>query len=509
MNNEVNVMPEMSSISTKDLENLRLRIQELEAEKGRLQQFIAASVDGLTILTPSGVIKYASPRTYRLYGDPPPEMVIGRSVLEFVDPEFRSKALNDILTMLANPKQQMAGEYKALKRDGTLFWCEITATVILDVHGQVGEIVAYQRDISERRGFVELLLNAKKEWETTFDTIEDLILITDENGQIRRCNRATTARLQVDYADVLGKSLVEVFFGDQAGGFSFRSLQGELPLPRLQGMFEIASYLGRLGDQLEQTIFVIKDITQRKRIEFSMRNSQRLADLGALAAGVVHDIKSPIQVIVGVSDSLRRRMLQESLPQEYIVQRLEMINRNGWRIDEIMRSLLAYARDVNHEPKVEDVNQIVRDTLILIEHQLSVWANIQVETDLAEDLPGLICERTHLSQALINLIMNSRDAMPYGGKIDVRTAFDPAGQALLLEVSDSGEGIPIELQEKVFQPFFTTKPPDKGTGLGLSNVVNIVKTYSGSVKLTSAPGRGTTFTLLFPLKVDPQSAPGE
>ena len=116
------------------------------------------------------------------------------------------------------------------------------------------------------------------------------------------------------------------------------------------------------------------------------------------------------------------------------------------------------------------------------------------------DLPPLTCERTQISQSLVNLIMNSRDAMPSGGTITIRTRFEPEGQLLLLEIGDNGSGIPLELQKKIFEPFFTTKPPDKGTGLGLSNVQNVARTHGGYIRLDSTPGQGSRFTICFPIK---------
>ena len=129
---------------------------------------------------------------------------------------------------------------------------------------------------------------------------------------------------------------------------------------------------------------------------------------------------------------------------------------------------------------------------------MSTWSNITVASSLAPDLPLLHCDREGITQILINLLTNARDAMPGGGEIAIRSALDPEKKHILLQVSDTGVGIPLEAQAKIFDPFFTTKEVGSGTGLGLPVVRGIVEAHGGKIELQSAPGAGTTFTLRFP-----------
>jgi signal transduction histidine kinase len=146
------------------------------------------------------------------------------------------------------------------------------------------------------------------------------------------------------------------------------------------------------------------------------------------------------------------------------------------------------------------LSDLVSDGLLLIEHQLKSWANISVQTILAADLPLLTCDHNQITQVLINLLTNARDAMPDGGEITIATNYDLKSDQLVLQISDTGVGIPASIQGKIFDPFFTTKPLGKGTGLGLSIVAGIVRAHAGTITANDALSEGTTFTARFSAK---------
>jgi PAS domain S-box-containing protein len=251
---------------------------------------------------------------------------------------------------------------------------------------------------------------------------------------------------------------------------------------------------------------VVSNITARKRAEESIRSSQKLAELGTLAAGVAHEINSPLQVITGVSEGLLKRHQEDRLNPEFLCRKLEVIQRNGWRCAEIVRSLKTYAYTAPTEMQAQDLNHIIKDTLLLIEHQLNSWSNITVETQLADDLPSFFCDRNQITQIIINLLINARDAMPDGGKITIGTRPNAANNTLELRLADTGHGIPPTIQPKIFDPFFTTKSIDKGTGLGLSIIAGIVKAHGGAITLNSAPDAGTEFVITFSYASKPAAA---
>ncbi len=344
-----------------------------------------------------------------------------------------------------------------------------------------------------------LISRAKKEWEATFDAVSDLIVLTDLNGCIVRCNRSTVERLGLTFNDVLGRPIREVLLRDLDTGEIGATISGcEVELPSLGGYFAISVYPIHVKESLDGLVYVMRDITERKQMEEQMLASQKLADLGTLAAGIAHEINSPLQVITGVSQTLLDRHTSGTLDGERLQKGLVTIHRSGWRCAEIVRALRTYAHAATTELVATNLNEVVKDTLLLVENQLKSWDNINVVTELAETLPTLPCDRNQMAQLLINLLTNARDAMPNGGTIVIRTSHDPVGRRVLLSVSDTGIGIPEAVRDKIFDPFFTTKPPGQGTGLGLSIVAGIVRAHRGEISLQTSSGKGTVFTVALP-----------
>ncbi|MEI7987943.1 MAG: PAS domain-containing protein [Chloroflexota bacterium] len=249
---------------------------------------------------------------------------------------------------------------------------------------------------------------------------------------------------------------------------------------------------------------VILDITEIRLAEERLRGAQKFADLGTLAAGMAHEMNSPLQVVTGSADSLLNDLTKQGQIEATKLRRyLENISRNSWRIAELVRALNLYARPTDSLTKANDLNNIIHDTLLLIEHQLKTWSNIEVQMNLEDALPAIFCNRNEITQVLINLLTNARDAMQDGGLIQIRSAFDSQKNEVVLEVQDSGMGIPSEILDKIFDPFFTTKPVGMGTGLGLAIVSGIIKSYGGHIEIKSMPRQGTTMSLIFPLDGTP------
>ncbi|MBI9043575.1 MAG: PAS domain-containing protein [Anaerolineaceae bacterium] len=248
------------------------------------------------------------------------------------------------------------------------------------------------------------------------------------------------------------------------------------------------------------------DITERKRTEEIALASQKLASLGNLAAGMAHEINNPLQVITGLSQRLVRKLNADQIDKQQFLTDLEKLNKNSWRIAKIVRSLLAYSRQSATEFAPHQLNDIIEETLLLIEHQLKSWSNIIIEKELAADLPLVHCDSNNITQVIINLLENAKDAMLGGGWIKISTSYSLENEQVILLVSDNGEGIPAEIKSKIFDPFFTSKDVDKGTGLGLSIVQGIVERHCGEITFESDPDKGTAFTICFPKEPPPLAA---
>ena len=305
------------------------------------------------------------------------------------------------------------------------------------------------------------------------------------------------------FEDIIGKTLLETLpesEPDWIEKYGQCALQGtplhfEYHAPTPGKYFEVHAYSPAAGQFA--TLFI--DITEHRLMEKALMKSQKMAEIGKVTAGVAHEINSPLQVITGVSESLIRQLKREDIDTPSMIGQLEMVNRNGWRLAGITRSLLNFARASDSEIEPHDLNEVITDTLLLIEHQMSTWSNITIKTDLARNLPEFSCSRNRITQVLINLLSNARDAMPDGGTIDIKTVHDEAQAQLLLLVADSGAGMPDDVRTRIFTPFFTTKPPEQGTGLGLSITADIIREHNGSIDVTSVPGKGSEFVIRFPV----------
>jgi signal transduction histidine kinase len=235
-------------------------------------------------------------------------------------------------------------------------------------------------------------------------------------------------------------------------------------------------------------------------MEANLIDAQKMASLGTLAAGIAHEINTPLQVITGLSESMIKDLKELNLLEgERPERQLNTINRNAWRVAEIVRSLQHYVYPTREQSSEVSLNDLVKDTLILIEHQLKTWSNIEIHSNLAQDLPPFVCDRNKIIQVLINLLTNARDAMPRGGTITIDTSYLPQRETIALEIADTGAGMPEEVRTRIFEPFFTTKVVGKGTGLGLSIVQGIIRSHGGVIQVESAKDKGTRFTITLPV----------
>jgi nitrogen-specific signal transduction histidine kinase/CheY-like chemotaxis protein len=250
-----------------------------------------------------------------------------------------------------------------------------------------------------------------------------------------------------------------------------------------------------------------RDVTERRRIEDELAlqraarlQSDKLADMGTLLAGVAHELNNPLTVVTGYSSILR-----ETLGDGPFRERLDRIVSAAERCVRIVRNFLALARQ--HPPERQRVrpNQIVREAVELLAYPLRV-DNVEVRLELADDLPTLWADPHQLHQVVVNLITNAHHAMHAvtgPRRLTIRTRFTAADARVSLAVGDTGPGIPAEILGRIFEPFFTTKPVGQGTGLGLSLCHGIVESHGGTLHVASKPSEGAVFTIDLPVEAAP------
>ena len=326
------------------------------------------------------------------------------------------------------------------------------------------------------------------------------VLAIDLEGTVEAWNSKMEQLFGVPRSDAVGKPLRQLLPQELALEIEARSDQEQIT-----GIYKhrfhhqgrpivlnvsITPLAGKSGERIGR-LLLFDDVTQRERLEEQMSQTEKLTSLGLLAAGVAHEVNTPLAVISNYIQILAKQM-PEGDPRHTLI---DKIVKQTFRASEIVNNLLNFSRTGSSELADVDVNRVVEETLSLVAHPLKT-SQIQVVKQLTEGIPAVRGSANKLQQVFLNLFLNARDAMPTGGMLEVRTGSHNG--SVEIEVADTGNGIPREYIHKIFDPFFTTKAGGRGTGLGLSVSYGIIKEHSGKIDVRSTPGRGTSFHVEFP-----------
>jgi two-component system, NtrC family, sensor kinase len=341
------------------------------------------------------------------------------------------------------------------------------------------------------------------------------IMVMGKLGEVRLANRAFLAITSFQREELLGKEWMG-FLPDteqrRLWPIYINALRGEpttnveVRLPRRDASFaqvavNAASILGPDGD-VEGVIYIYRDITELRELEEQIIHAEKLATLGQLAAGVVHELNNPLTSIAVYSDYLLKKA-SATVSDEADVEKLRRIVGSADRILKFTRDLVSYARPSSERPVALDITQVVDQAIVFCSHLIDE-TGASVEREYEDNLPAVYGVKGQLVQVLVNLITNACHAMPVGaGKLRIEARAAGEGR-LLLRVSDTGRGIQEDNLKRIFEPFFTTKGEGQGTGLGLSIVRNIVEQHRGEIRVSSEVGRGTTFELILACRPDPR-----
>jgi PAS domain S-box-containing protein len=344
--------------------------------------------------------------------------------------------------------------------------------------------------------------------ENIIESINLAVLALDSSGRINSCNRAFEELFETSRQQIVG-SLIETLLPLDVLA-SIRNVTGaqrwELKAPanifklylETQGGKKLIVNLSLIPLQ-DQTLkpdflLVIDNVTEKVQLEDQLLQAEKLSSIGLLAAGIAHEVNTPI---AGIS-SYTQMLLKDTPESDKRKQILEKIEKQTFRAAEIVNGLLNFSRLNGSEFKDLDINQLIQDSLSLLSHQFQI-NNIKVESRFGHSLPPVYGNMGKLQQVFINLFLNACDAMPNGGGLTVQTAMNES--MVLVEISDTGIGISEENIKRIFDPFFTTKSIGKGTGLGLAVTYGIIQEHGGRIFVDSAPGQGTRFRLKFPIRV--------
>ena len=358
------------------------------------------------------------------------------------------------------------------------------------------------QSLEEKAGQYERL---KEFSENIVESISVGVMAVDLEDRIESWNSQMEVMFALPRAQAIGRQLAEVLpaaFAEEY--YRVRQSQGIHNLYKFRlntaGEARVAniaiaplvskdfSVIGRL--------LIVDDITERIELESQLSQAEKLSSIGLLAAGVAHEVNTPLAVISSYAQMLAKQVHHDD--KQSVL--LDKITKQTFRASEIVNSLLNFSRTSSSEFTDVDLNRVIKDTLTLLEHQFKT-ARITVQHDLYPDLPTIHGNTGKLQQVFLNLFLNAKDAMPGGGTLSISTN---NGQHIQVKVSDTGTGIAQEHIHRIYDPFFTTKSKPTtghtgGTGLGLSVTYGIIQEHAGKIRVDSAPGRGTTFIMEFPL----------
>ncbi|HTW50944.1 MAG TPA: PAS domain-containing protein [Stellaceae bacterium] len=484
-------------------------------ERNRLVDFLDEAPIGFYSVDADGRFLFVNPTLARWLGATPAELVGGDARLEefLAAPPAEGALLSDPFGGRAGDAQR--GEVVLKSRDGRVIHAWIGQSVV----GSGDELRTHSivRDLTPEREWEAALRLSRERFQGFFANAPIGIALIDRFGRLEEANRALAELLGSSPGDLIGQPLIGFVNEDDRRDLAVKlasAAEGAAPPGpvevRIRGPQHRTCVLfcGRLdsadGGDGELMLHFI-DVSEQKSLEVQFAQSQKMQAVGQLAGGVAHDFNNLLTAMIGFCDLLLMRFK----PGDPSFADIMQIKQNANRAANLVRQLLAFSRQQTLQPRILDIT----DVLVELSHLLRrlIGENIELKVVHGRDLGLAKVDQGQLEQVIINLAVNARDAMPGGGTLTIRTANHsqaastrrgaetlPAGDYVVIEVADTGIGIPKENLERIFEPFFSTKEIGSGTGLGLSTVYGIVKQTGGFIFVDSQKGKGATFQIYLP-----------
>lgn len=366
----------------------------------------------------------------------------------------------------------------------------------------------------------EEISKEKKEWESTFDAIADMVWIEDDQQHIRRVNKTLLLTMGVSAVDLMGRPSREIL--RRIGISTAECPCADTVAAKRPSFVELRGAGGSIyyfwayplidsNGRLYATVHYLKDVTAQKRLEQQLIRTDKMASLGTLAAGIAHEINNPLGIIAGYAEALLDRTEDRELLAhaefEDFPEYLQTIHNEIFRCKRILGSLLDFSRPPAGTFREIDINELIKEVILLLNHKAARLKH-RMELRLNRDLPKITAEPGSLRQLFMNIVMNSMYFTPENGSILITSERDDAGRGgappwITVSIADTGQGIAPEIIDQIFDPFFTTKPVGDGTGLGLAICHKIVQDHGGTIDVASDRDRGTTFIIKIPAKTTP------
>ncbi|MDD5669676.1 MAG: PAS domain S-box protein [Candidatus Omnitrophica bacterium] len=471
--------------------------ERLIASEKKYRQLVESLQEGIWVIDNGSKTTFVNAKMAEMLGYSAEEM-LGKSFFSFFDEDAAGKAKNTMGNRPLGLREKY--DFELIRKDGSRLCAIMKVGPLIDEGGMYMGAIAGVIDITERKKAEEELRSSEQRLKILFDFAPDAYFLTDLNGIFFDCNGSAERLLGYTKEDLIGKNLEELKLLSSEHCAKLinlfeRNLRGESVFPteitilmkdgsRL--VLEVGAFPVRIKGQ-NLMLVISRDVTEYKRLEIS----QRLAQLGELVADIMHEINNPLMVISGRT----QLSLMEDIPDENLKNNLKIIFQEVQNMRVIIQSLLKFSKPSKGVLKEVDVNKTLEEVIILIEHQFNI-RGIEIVRGYSKSLPVISMDEKHLQEVFMNMLTNAFDAIGKNGRIDVLTSSDTA--FVYIELRDTGAGIPVNVMEKLFTPFFTTK--EKGTGLGLAVSYSIIRSYGGEIKFKSEEGEGTSVTITVPVK---------
>ena len=452
----------------------------------------------------------------------PREESLGKNDFDFFPPDQAAAYIKADRAVLESGKLTVIEEEPITTRNHGVRYLRTLKMAVPDASGSPRYLLAMSEDITERKAIEEALRASQAMFGGVMEASPDAVLAIDATGTIVLANERFRSMYGYGPEELIGKNaamLTPPAYAEENNRKVAAAMGGATVTGPVAPLIQDLVGLRRDGTEfpIEATLSVkqtdsgiiavaaIRDVSGRKAIERQLQQAQKMEAVGNLTGGLAHDFNNLLSVIIGNLDLLREE-LEEGSPNDGLASEALSAALRG---AELTRRLLAFARRQPLQPRVTDVNGLVDGMAKIMTRTLG--ENMEIHLDLSPETAPITVDPGQLEACLLNLVTNARDAMPKGGELTITTgnqkldedyaSLHPglvAGDYALIQVSDTGTGIPKEVLDKIFEPFFTTKADGKGTGLGLAMVFGFMKQSGGHINVYSEVGVGTTFRLYLP-----------
>ncbi|RMG74734.1 MAG: DUF3365 domain-containing protein [Nitrospirae bacterium] len=417
---------------------------------------------------------------------------------------FLFLSLNYYINILAvKPIKEMSKYFKSVVEEKE----QLKAPLVVKTKDEIGELAqSFKQMMEYLREYQEQLKASEQKYRRIFEGSKDTILIADCSGLIQDINPSGLEMLRCnDKGKILSSvTLYDLFLShDEYVRFTKRMQtigyvkEYETKLKMINGevidVLITANYRTDEEGKICGYEAIIKDITSWKRFQEQLKEADRLASIGEMAAGLAHEINNPLSIIMGYTGMLLKEFKENNPKRDD----LEIIYKNTEACKKIVEDLLKFSRKTETRPRRTNINSIIDEVVDFLSYRLEE-KEVHINKELDTGMPDIMVDAEKIKQVFVNMLVNAWQAVDEGGSIWIRTYMNADQTRAIIEIEDNGCGIRPEHKSRVFEPFFTTKEPGEGTGLGLSVSYGIVKEHGGEIFLNSTPGEGTVFVIELP-----------